>query len=137
VVLVLLFLLPWPALISSDSPDFWMLLGSWVLAGGLGIITALLVKLPGKKQAKRATEPPRNGVSPRVWIIIAPVLFLVFCMEFEFICIPDYPNLGEVFFFWLLTGLAGLIILLALKLGSSARTDLTAQEALQQVQVQG
>jgi len=41
-------------------------------------------------------------------------------MQWEFIGIPDSPNLGEVFIAWLLTGQASLIILLALKLASRA-----------------
>jgi hypothetical protein len=85
-----------------------------------------------KQQADRTIEPPRNGVSPKMWIIVAPVLFLVFCVEAEFIIAPDYDNFGDVFIFWLLTGLASLIILLVMKLGSRASTYLPAQEALQQ-----
>ena len=58
-------------------------------------------------------------------------------MQWEFIGIPDSPNLGEVFIAWLLIGLASLIILLALKLGSRASRARPPQEALQPVQVQG
>ena len=201
VALLLLFAFPLPLLVPFDGPDllFWLI--TWCLAGIVGLITALLVKSPGKKQAaratealsvgaapkvwallllilllasklmhlgplllialllsliaicilpalivkirnsnqqaERATEPLRTSLSPRVWIIVTPVLFLVFCIEFEFIGIPDYPDFREVLIAWSLTGLASLIILLALKLGSREKTGLPAQEALQLVQVQG
>ncbi len=112
--------------------------GSWLLAGFMSIMPALLVRVRGgDAQADRATEPPQNGASPKMWIIVAPVLFLVFCMQFEFIILPDYNDFGQVLISWLLTGLASLIILLALKLGSREKTGLPAQEALQLVQVQG
>jgi len=201
VALLLLFAFPLPLLVPFDGPDllFWLI--TWCLAGIVGLITALLVKSPGKKQAaratealsvgaapkvwallllilllasklmhlgplllialllsliaicilpalivkirnsnqqaERATEPLRTSLSPRVWIIVTPVLFLVFCIEFEFIGIPDYPDFREVLIAWSLTGLASLIILLALKLGSRASTDLPTQEARHLVQVQG
>ena len=213
-LLLLLFVLPWPLLITTEDPDFWTLLVTWFFAGVVGLITALLVKSPGRKQAQRtarkprrkpsplvwaiflfivlfgstvalprsvifgdslpffwgmflnllpillfviaiciipalivkirnsnqqadrATRPLRNSTSPKVWIIISPVLFLVFCMEFEYIGLPDYPDFREVLIAWLLTGLASLIILLAIKPGSRASATLPPQEELQQVQVQ-
>jgi hypothetical protein len=49
--------------------------------------------------------------------------------------LPDYNDFGQVLISWLLTGLASLIILLTLKLGSRASTDLPIQEALQPIQV--
>ena len=93
----------------------------------LGISPALVVKIRNSdREAEGASEPSRNSLSPRVWIIITPVLFLVFCVEIEYIGLTDYPCLGEVFFTWLLTGLASLIILLAIKLGSRARATARA-----------
>lgn len=102
------------------------------------IFPALIVKRrTSHPQAERATEPVRNSLSPRVWIIVAPVLFLVWCMIFEFISVPDYPDFKEVFIVWFLTALAGLIILLALKLGSRVSTAIPNQELLQQTYEQG
>jgi hypothetical protein len=116
----------------------WAGPGGWLVVSCLSIIPALFVRVPdGHPQAERATKPLRNSMSPRVWIIVTPVLFLVFCMEFEFIGIPDYPDFSAALIVWFLTGLAGLIILLTIKIGSRERTDLPRQEALQQVQVQG
>ena len=201
VILLLLFAFPLPLLVPPDASSlfFWLII--WFPAGIVGLITALLVKSPRKKQAERAprkprratspllwalfllvlllvftlrqlgpaillianlfilmaiciipaiivkirnsnqqadgaTGPPRNSLSPRVWIIISPVLFLVIFMEIEFIFMPDYPNLQEAFIAWLLTGLASLIILLTLKLGSSKNTNSPPQQAQQQLQVQ-
>jgi hypothetical protein len=86
------------------------------------------------KQAYSTAQQRGIEVSPKVWIIILPVVFLVFCAEFEYIVLPDYNDFGDIFVFWCMAGLASLIILLALKLGS---TDLPTQEALHQMQVQG
>ncbi|SRR6266568_741687 len=79
----------------------------------------------------------QNGISPKVWIIVLPVLFLVVCMQWEFFFADDNSNFGDVLIAWLLPSLASLIILLVIKLGSRKSTDLQTQEALQQVQVQG
>ena len=199
--LLLLFAFPLPLLVPPDGPDLLLWLITCCLAGIVGLITALLVKSPGKKQAaraneslsvvaapkvlalvllilllasklmhlglpllialllslmaiclipalivkirnsnqqaERATEPLRPSLSPRVWIIVSPVLFLLFCMEFEFIGIPDYPDFSAALIVWFLTGLASLIILLALKLGSRVSTYLPNQELLQQTYEQG
>ena len=77
---LLLFLLPWPNLISSDSPDFLELLITWGLAGIVGIITAWLVKSSGKKQAQRATPQPRRGLPLLLRFVILPLPFLIFTM---------------------------------------------------------
>jgi DNA-binding MarR family transcriptional regulator len=277
VALVLLFLLPWPKLLSSDAPDLSGLLITWGLAGIVGIITAWLVKAPGKQQAQRATPQPyrvihallwaamlslpaliatlqvamytipdvslplavklghllvflippvligtvtvliiqihrrwprrgralknwgifllsilyvmvfprfetmppgvsfmgpplilvclviaiciipallvrrhhthkqaartaqqaENEVSAWVWIMSLPIVFLLFCTEGEFMIGPDYNNFGDVFVVWCMAGLASLIILLALKIGSRKRTHSLPEETLQSVQVQG
>jgi hypothetical protein len=101
------------------------------------LIPALFVKINNiNKQADRAVQQPENKVSPRVWIIILPVVFLVFCTEVEFIGLPDYNNFGDVLVFWCMAGLASLIILLALKIGSRNSTNSLPSETLQQVQVQ-
>jgi hypothetical protein len=89
------------------------------------------------KQVARTTQRPENKVSPKVWIIILPVVFLVFCTEVEFIGLPDYNNFGDVLVFWCMAGLASLIILLTLKFGSRKSTNSLPEETLQQVQVQG
>jgi DNA-binding MarR family transcriptional regulator len=213
VAVLLLFLLPWPNLISSDGPDFLQLLITWGLAGIVGIITAWLVKSPRKKQSQsaapqprrglpsllravllplpfliftiwmvapilinaspglpvrpvsliaclliasllssitvmivkiqntnkqvaRSTQRPENEVSPRIWIIILPVVFLVFCTEVEFIGLPDYNTFGDVLVFWCMAGLASLIILLTLKIGRRKSTNSLPEETLQQVQAQ-
>jgi len=204
VALLLLFAFPLPLLVPFDGPGLLVWLITWCPAGIVALITALLVKSPGKQQAQRAprkprratvpkeggifllilllvftferlgqvilppfvpiltvnllilmaisilpalivkrrnsnqqvesaTEPVRNSLSPRVWIIVTPILFLVFCMYFEFLFMPDYPDFSEALITWFLTGLASLIILLALKLGSRTSTALPKQELLQQL----
>jgi DNA-binding PadR family transcriptional regulator len=208
VALLLLFAFPLPLLVPFDGSGLLLWLITWCPAGIVALITALLVKSPGKQQAQRAsrkprpatvpkegglfllvlllvftferlgqvilppfvpiltvnllllmaisilpalivkrrnsnqqvesaTEPVRNSLSPRVWIIVTPILFLVFCMYFEFLFMPDYPDFSEALITWFLTGLASLIILLALKLGSRASTALPNQELPQQAYEQG
>ena len=207
-VALLLLAFPLPLLVPFDGSGllFWLI--TWVPAGIVGLITALLVKSPGRQgrqKAARATRKPRSAtvskewgifllvlllvftfrrfgqlimppflpiltvnllllmaisilpawiakrrrahqqeesaVEPqgnslsRVWIIMTPVLFLVFCIYFEFLFMPDYPDFKEVLTVWFLTGVASLVILLTLKLGSRASTP--AQEALRQAQVEG
>lgn len=125
-------------LVFGHPPVFAYGIAGLIIFSCIYMTPALVVKVYNRnEQADRAAQKPRNRLSPRVWIMVIPVLFLVFCMQFEFIVVPDYPNFGEVLIAWLTTGLAGLIILLAVKIGSRASTDLLAQEALQQVQVQG
>jgi DNA-binding PadR family transcriptional regulator len=82
-------------------------------------------------QARGATSPLRTRLSPWVWVMITPVLFLVLGMYVEFLYLPDYPDFKEVLTVWFLTGLASLILLLAVKLGSRARTALLNQELRQ------
>jgi hypothetical protein len=107
------------------------------LAIAICLIPALIVKINNiNKQVDRAAQQPANEVSPRVWIIILPVVFLVCCTEVEFIGIPDYNNFGDVLVFWCMAGLASLIILLALKIGSRKSKNSLPEELLSQVQVQ-
>jgi hypothetical protein len=89
------------------------------------------------KQVNRKAQQTGNEVSPRLWIIILPVVFLVFCTEVEFIGLPDYNNFEDVFVFWCMAGLASLIVLLTLKIGSRKSTNSLPEEILQQVQAQG
>jgi DNA-binding PadR family transcriptional regulator len=114
------------------------LFGLLYLAIAICIIPALVVRVHNaNKQATRNAQQHENEVSPKVWIVILPVVFLVFCTEVEFIGLPDYNNFGDVFVFWCMAGLASLIILLALKIGSRKRMRSLAQEMMQQVQAQG
>jgi len=79
--LVLLFIVPWPALISGDPPDHPTLLFSWLLAVVVGLITAWLVKEPGKKWEQRARRKPRRATSPLWWaaVLAAPAMtFFIF-----------------------------------------------------------
>jgi hypothetical protein len=59
------------------------------------------------------------------------VLFLILGMYVEFLYLPDYPDFKEVLTIWFLTGLASVILLLAVKLGSRAGTALLNQELRQ------
>jgi hypothetical protein len=56
------------------------------------------------------------------------VWFLTVCMELEYLFQPDYNSFAEVYVAWLITGLAGLIITLAVKLGSKEQVVLSPQE---------
>jgi len=104
---------------------------SLIIFSCIYITPALVVKVYNRnEQAHRAAQKPRNRMSPNVWIIMLPVLFLVFCMQFEFLVVPDYVNWGDVLIVWFTTGLAGLIIALAVKIGSGESTALSTQEAL-------
>jgi len=52
---------------------------------------------------------------------------------------PDYNSFGDILTAWLLTGLAGLIIVVAMKIGSreSQSSPVMEQEALQQIKARG
>ena len=101
------------------------------------IIPALAVRIHNtNKQIEPTIQKPGNEISPKVWIIILPVVFLVFCAQFEFMVLPDYIDFGDVLVFWCMVGLASLIILLAMNLGGKESADLSPQKALQRVQMQ-
>lgn len=162
-VLLLVFLLPWPSLFTSDAPSFQDLLQIWLFAGIVGGVTALLVMVLGDKIRRMSRQPgdkiaivvkgallfcvllaislplqlsrflfvsidggqfvilfllsciciipalivrthainvligraqQLGSMSPKVWIIILPVWFLVFCMEIEYLIGPDYNSFG-------------------------------------------
>jgi hypothetical protein len=108
------------------------------LAIAICITPALIVRIHNtNKQAGRTARQSRNEVSPLVWIISLPIVFLLFCTEVEFIFLPDYNTFGDVFVVWCMAGLASLIILLVLKIGGRKSTNSLPEETLQQVQVQG
>jgi DNA-binding PadR family transcriptional regulator len=98
----------------------------------IAILPALIVKVRNSNhQAEHTVKPQRNNLSHSVWIVITPVLFLVFCLVFNTIGITDYPDFGDTVLAWSQTSLAALIILVALKLGSSASMVLPSPELLQ------
>jgi hypothetical protein len=104
----------------------------------IAILPALIVKIRNSNhQVESATGSRRNSLSPRVWIIVTPILFLIFCLVFNAIGITDYPGFGEVLLAWFQTSLASLIILVTLKLGSRVSTVLPNQELLQPAYEQG
>ncbi|HEY6539556.1 MAG TPA: hypothetical protein VIZ18_01405 [Ktedonobacteraceae bacterium] len=78
-------------------------------------------------------------MEPKVWIVILPVWLIAFCIDITYLFGTDYNSLGNVLLAWLFTGLAGLIIVIAMKIGSRQSTSLSSQEreALQQIQVRG
>ena len=124
-------------LVFGHPPIFGVIIALSVFSG-IYITPALLMKVYNRYvQADGAAQQLHSPVSPKVWILVLPVLFLVFCMQIEFIVLPDYNDFGQVLISWLLTGLASLIILLTLKLGSRESRALPAQEVLQPVQGQG
>jgi hypothetical protein len=89
VALLLLFLLPWPNLISSDSPDLSGLLITWGSAGIVGIITAWLVRSPRKKQAQRATRQPYRAIRALLWAAILSLPALISTLQVAMYTIPD------------------------------------------------
>src|SRR6266567_7288211 len=97
-----------------NSPDFWMLLVTWFLAGVVGIITALLVKSPGEKQARRATQPSRRDLSPMVWPAIFPMLFFLLTLPgvlplFD-VSLPVWARLSYCLFAVFVSGMTVLIV---------------------------
>lgn len=80
-VLVLLFVLPWPNLITNDNPNWNLTLTIWFLTAILGLITALLVKSPGKQQVDRARRKPRRETSPMVWAAILPIPYFLIALQ--------------------------------------------------------
>src|SRR6266487_5424516 len=99
-----------------NSPDFWMLLVTWFLAGVVGIITALLVKSPGEKQARRATQPSRRDLSPVVWPAIFPMLFFLLTLPgvlplFDVsLPVPFWARLSYCLFAVFVSGMTVLIV---------------------------
>lgn len=76
--LMLLFIVPWPALISGNPPDHPTLLFSWLLAVVVSLITAWLVKEPGKKWEQRTRRKPRWATSPLWWAALLPAPAMTF-----------------------------------------------------------
>jgi DNA-binding PadR family transcriptional regulator len=74
--LVLLFVVPWPALISGDFPGYPTLLFNLLLAVVVGLITAWLVKDPNMKREQRTRRKPRRPTSPLWWaaVLAAPAM---------------------------------------------------------------
>jgi hypothetical protein len=66
-------------------------------------------------------EPGRDELSPKIWILALPIVFLSFCTQIAYIVGPDFATFADVFIAWLLTGLAALIMLLAMRLGNRKR----------------
>jgi hypothetical protein len=76
--LVLLFIVPWPGLVTGYLPDHPTLLFSWSLAVFVGLIGAWLVKEPGRKWEQRARQKPSRPISPLWWAAILPIPSLLF-----------------------------------------------------------
>jgi hypothetical protein len=146
-----LFILVCNAVYAKVSPALYLNQGQYPLPPWIGwnemlmsivmaicLIPALVVKIQtSNRWAAGVREHAPNDISPKVWILVLPIIFLTFVTQMAYIIGPGVSSFVDVFIAWLLTGAAALIILLAIKVGSRERMDLTAQEALQQVQVQG
>ena len=82
--------------------------------------------------AQGVYEPARYELSPKIWILVLPVVFLSFCTQVAYLIAPDSSSFVDVFIVWLLTALAALIMLLAMRLGSRKRmAPLMEQACLQ------
>ena len=103
------------------------------------LIPALVVKIQtSNRWAAEVREPAPNDISPKVWILVLPIVFLTFVTQMANISGPDFSSFADVFMIWLLTGEAALIILLAFSLGSRKRRTTPEREPPQaHMQVQG
>jgi hypothetical protein len=88
----------------------------WIFLACLCILPALVVRAQTRIRHSEHSPHRRSHLSPQTWIILLPVWFLTVCMELEYLFPPDYNSFTEVFVTWLITGLADLIIALAVKL---------------------
>lgn len=109
--------------------------GSWTFIlmpflSGICILSALIVRVQTRNTLT-------GSMSPKVWIVILPVWLIAFCMDSAYLIGTDYNSLGNVLMAWLFTGLAGLIIVVTMKIGSRQSTSLSSreQEALQQTRL--
>jgi hypothetical protein len=130
--MILAGLLPHLAAWLARPPGFlnWYVLTLLIVLACICIFPALVVRAQARNTHSERTPHRRGNLSAQAWIIILPVWFLAVCMELEYLFLPDYNSFAEVFVAWLMTGLAGLIIALAVKLGSKEQVDLSRQEAL-------
>lgn len=103
------------------------------------LIPALVVKIQiSNRWAAGVREPAHNDLSSRVWIVVLPLIFLLCVTQMAYLIGPDAGgSFANVFIAWLLTGVAALIILLVVKLGSRASTALPNQELSQNAYEQG
>jgi len=80
----------------------------------------------------------QNDISPKVWILVLPMLFLMCVTQMAYIIGTDAGStFAYMFISWGLSSVAALIILLAVKLGSRANTAPPNQELPQQAYEQG
>ena len=101
------------------------------------LIPALVVKIQtSNRWAAGMSEPAPRALSPRVWIVALPVVFLTFVTQIQNVFGPNSITFANVFSIWLLTGEAALIMLLAIRLGSRKRMKLPERE-VPQTQAQG
>ena len=99
------------------------------------ILSALIVRAQIRNTMAGGARP---GMEPKVWIVILPVWLIAFCIDITYLFGTDYNSLGNVLLAWLFTGLAGLIIAVAMKIGSRQSINLSSQrEALQQTRLHG
>src|SRR5215472_3542330 len=69
--------------------------------------------------------PAPNDISPKVWILVLPIVFLTCVTQLANLSGPDFSTFADVFSIWLLTGMAALIILLAFRVGGGKRSTMT------------
>jgi hypothetical protein len=146
-----ILLLACNAVFAEVSSEFYLNQGQYPLPPWIGnemgmsivmaicLIPALVVKIQtSNRWAAGVREPAPNDISPKVWILVLPIVFLTFVTQLANISGPDFSSFANVFMIWLLTGEAALIILLAFRLGSRKRAALPQQEPPQaHMQVQG
>lgn len=146
-----LFILVCNAVYAQVSPALYLNQGQYPLPPWIGanemlmsivmaicLIPALVVKIQiSNRWAAGVREPAPNDISPKVWILVLPIIFLTFVTQMAYIIGPGVSSFVDVFIAWLLTGAAALIILLAIRLGSRKRVALPPQEPPQaHIQVQ-
>lgn len=147
-----LFILVCNAVYAQVSPALYLNQGQYPLPPWIGwnemlmsivmaicLIPALVVKIQiSNRWATGVREPAPNDISPKVWILVLPIVFLTFVTQMANISGPDFSSFADVFIIWLLTGVAALIILLAFRLGSRKRRTMPEREPPQaHMQVQG
>lgn len=146
-----ILLLACNAVFAEVSSEFYLNQGQYPLPPWIGnellmsivmaicLIPALVVKIQtSSRWAAGVHEPAPNDISPKVWILVLPIVFLTFVTQMANISGPGVSSFADVFMIWLLTGEAALIILLAIRLGSRKRVALLQQEPPQaHMQVQG
>jgi hypothetical protein len=106
------------------APPLWIGSNEELLAtlAAICLIPAVIAKVRiSNLWAQGVYESARHELSPKIWILVLPVVFLSFCTQLAYIISPDNSNFVDVFIVWLLTGLAAVIMLLAMRLGSRKR----------------